>query len=93
MTETRAMVELVTSSSLRFQKLGEWKIFLNLSKKEVGTYLGIHTKARAVFFKLGLAQSREDPSGLTKCLGLLKIGPHEVLFKLFEFSRQKYFKI
>ena len=37
------------------------------------------------FFKLGLAQSREDPPGLTKCLGLLKIGLLEVLYKLFEF--------
>ena len=55
--------------------------------------VGIPTKARAGFFKLGLAQSREDPHGLTKCLGLLNIGPLEVLFKLFEFSRQKYFKI
>jgi len=45
------------------------------------------------FFELGLAQSREDPPGLIKFLGLLKIGPLKGLFKLFEFSRQKYFKI
>ena len=62
--------------------------------KQVLDRLGIPTKARAVFFfKLGLAQSREDPPGLKKCLGLLKIGPLQVFFKLFEFSRQKYFKI
>ena len=55
---------------------------------------GIPTKRLELgFFKLGLAQRREDPPGLTKCLGLLKIGPLEVLFKLFEFLRQKYFKI
>ena len=45
------------------------------------------------FCKLGSAQNREDQPGLTKRLGLLNIGPPEVLFKLFEFSRQKYFKI
>ena len=55
-------------------------LFLKLQRLELG------------FFELGLAQSREDPPGLIKCLGLLKIGPFEVLFKLFEFSRQKIFQ-
>ena len=56
-------------------------VFLKLQRFELG------------FFKLGLAQSREDPPGLTKCLGLLKIKPLEVRFKLFEFSRQNQHKL
>ena len=81
----------ITDHCPRAHKRDSFFLGLLLLRRETSRYP--YKGPSWIFIKLGLAQSREDPPGLTKCLGLLKIGPLEVLFKLFEFSRQKYFKI
>ena len=61
------------------------KVFFATTSRQVG----IPTKARAGFFKLGLAQSREDPPGLIKCLGHSKCFSNYLNFRAKNISKYK----
>ena len=80
----------ITDHCPRAHKRDSFFLGLLLLRRETSRYP--YKGPSWIFIKLGLAQSREDPPGLTKCLGLLKIGPLEVLFKYLNFHAKNISK-